>query len=253
MRTQSPELHLLTGVYALGALADDERAGVEAHLADCPSCAEEVRGLRETAARLAMATAVTPPPEMRARLLATVSQARQLPPPGHRRRAGSGARTWRQRVTLVRAGATTGVLGLAAALVFLLVSQVSTSDQLHQAQQGNRAVAAVLAAPDARFESLPTTAGGTVTAVTSLRHQEAVVTSAHLPALSGGRVYQLWIVSAAGAARSAGLLDVTVPGSAAPVLADGVAAGDHLAITVEPAGGAAQPTTAPVVLMPVTA
>ena len=69
MSVQRHELHLLTGSYALDALTDDEQAYFEKHLARCPSCAEEVRGLREAAARLAMATAVTPPPEMRPRVL----------------------------------------------------------------------------------------------------------------------------------------------------------------------------------------
>ena len=61
------------------------------------------------------------------------------------------------------------------------------------------------------------------------------------------------MISASGAARSAGLMTVAVSGSSAPALADGVVPGDHLGITVEPAGGTAQPTTTPVVLMPVTA
>jgi hypothetical protein len=56
-----------------------------------------------------------------------------------------------------------------------------------------------------------------------------------------------------GAATSAGLLKVTSSGSAAPVLASGVLPGDRLGITVEPAGGTQQPTTTPVVIMPMTA
>ena len=73
------------------------------------------------------------------------------------------------------------------------------------------------------------------------------------PALPGAKVYQLWVMTSSGAARSAGLLVVTGSGTAAPVLASGVLPGDRLGITVEPAGGTAQPTTAPVVIMPVTA
>jgi anti-sigma-K factor RskA len=86
----------------------------------------------------------------------------------------------------------------------------------------------------------------------SLRQHEAVVT-ADLPALAGTRVYQLWVMTAAGSARSAGLLASVRSGAAPPLLADGVLPGDRLGITVEPAGGTAQPTTLPVVVMPVTA
>jgi anti-sigma-K factor RskA len=249
---QRHELHLLTGSYALDALSDDEQADFEKHLARCPSCTEEVRGLRETAARLAMATAVTPPPEMRTRVLAAVPQIRQLPPTG-RSRPARGDRTGTRRLSAARAGVTAGILALAAAVAFLLVTQVSTSRQLQQAQASNRAIAAVLAAPDARIESVPASVGGTVNAVMSARDREAVVTTADIPSLPETRVYQLWVITASGAAKSAGLLAVTSSGSAAPVLASGVKPGDQLGITVEPAGGTAQPTTTPVVLVPVTA
>jgi anti-sigma-K factor RskA len=254
VKTQSHDLHLLTGSYALDALVDgDELAEFDEHMSRCPSCAEEVRGLQETAARLAMATAVYPPPEMRAAVLAAVPLTRQLPPLAHGHRRVPAGRAGLRRLSKARAGLTTGVLALAAALVFLLVTQVSTSNQLHQQQASNRAVAAVLAAPDAQVKALPATAGGTVTAVMSLHAQQAVVTSAHLPDLTGGRVYQLWVISASGAARSAGLMTVAASGSSAPALASGVVTGDRLGITVEPAGGTAQPTTTPVVLLPVTA
>ena len=46
------DLHVLTGSYALDALPDPERAEFERHLQHCPSCDAEVRGLRETAARM---------------------------------------------------------------------------------------------------------------------------------------------------------------------------------------------------------
>jgi len=249
---QRPEVHLLTGSYALDALTEPERAEVEKHLARCPSCAEEVRGLRETAMRLAMVATVPPPPGMRARVLAAAPRGRQLPPPGRNPLAVAGQRTgWRRRPGS-RAGLTAAVVALAAAVAFLFVTQLSTSRQLQQAQASNGAIAAVLAAPDARIESVPGITGGTVTAVMSLRQREAVVT-ADLPALPGTRVYQLWVMTAAGSARSAGLLATSSPGSPPTLLADGVLPGDRLGVTVEPAGGTAQPTTTPVVVMRVTA
>jgi anti-sigma-K factor RskA len=250
---QRHELHLLAGSYALDALTGDEQADFEQHLARCPSCAEEVTGLRETAARLALATAVTPPPELRTRVLTAALRTRQLPPPGRSRPGRAGQRAGLRRLPAARAGLTAGVLALAAAVAFLLVTQLSTNRQLQQARASNSAIAAVLAAPDARVESVPATVGGTVTAVMSLRDGEAVVTTAGIPSLPRARVYQLWVMTASGAARSAGLLTATGNGSTAPVLASGVLPGDQLGITVEPAGGTAQPTTTPVVIMPVTA
>jgi anti-sigma-K factor RskA len=250
---QRHELHLLTGGYAIDALTDAERAEFEKHLDRCPSCAEEVRGLRETAAKLALATAVTPPPGLRSRVLAAAPHTRQLPPDSRGPLNRPGDRTGWRRLSLSRAGLTAGILTLAAALVFLIFIQVSTNRQLQQAQASNRQITAVLGAPDARIESMPVTAGGTITAVLSLHQGEGVVTTAGLPSLPGTRVYQLWVLTSSGAARSAGLLTTTSAGSTTPVLADGVQPGDRLGITVEPAGGTAQPTTTPVVILPVTA
>lgn len=252
MSAQRHDLHLLTGSYALDALTERERAEFEKHLNRCPSCAEEVRGMREAAARLALATAIVPPPQMRERVLAAVPRTRQLPPAGRGPLARASARNGRRRVPLTRAGVTTGILTLAAAVAFLLVTTISTNHQLRQTQASNSTIAAVLAAPDARINSVPTSAGGTLTAVTSLREQESVVTAADLSALSGGRVYQLWVLTSGGTARSAGLLVTSGSASKTPVLADALLPGDRLAVTVEPSGGTAQPTTKPVVAMSVT-
>ena len=248
MSVQGHELHLLTGSYSLDALTDDEQAGFEEHLARCPSCAEEVRGLRETAARLAMATAVTPPPGMRPRVLAAAPRTRQLPP-GRNLPTRAGERTGLRRRTLSRAGLTAGVLALAAAAAFLLVTQTSVNRQLQQAQASNSAIAAVLAAPDARIVTSPVTGGGTATVVVSRTEDTLVFTSSDLPALSAAKVYQLWLIGAAGA-RSAGLVPEASAGRTAPVLASGLKTGDKLGMTVEPSGGSSSPTTTPILVLP---
>jgi hypothetical protein len=257
---QRHELHLMTGSHALDALSGAELADFEKHLAHCEPCADEVRGLREAAARLAVATAIEPPREMRARVLGMAPLTRQLPPSGRVAHALVGPRGghWAagrggsRRIRPSRAGAAATILTLAAAVALLFVTQVTTRHELQQAQAGNRAIGAVLAAPDARIETLAASVGGSVTAVLSVRQHEAVVTTAGVPAPAGTQVYQLWVMSPAGA-RSAGLLPASHAGSTSPVLAAGVAPGDRLGITVEPAGGTVQPTTAPVVVMPVPA
>ena len=82
------DLHVLTGSYVLDALAGPERKSFERHLAHCAACQAEVRGLRETAARLAMAKALRPPPPLRARVLAAAYLTRQLRPPAARHQPG---------------------------------------------------------------------------------------------------------------------------------------------------------------------
>src|ERR1700749_2061732 len=74
------ELHVLTGGYALDAVSDAERKEFERHLQHCPACDAEVRGLRETAARLARTCAMTPPARMEQQVLAATYRTRQLLP-----------------------------------------------------------------------------------------------------------------------------------------------------------------------------
>lgn len=249
MTVQGHDLHLLTGAYAADAVTGAELAEFERHLERCASCAEEVRGLRETTARLGMATAIAPPPWMRDQVLAAVSRTRQLPPPSRSVvPIGGPRRMARMRHALPRPVAMAAMSAMAAAVIVLAVFQVSTRDQLHQAQSSASAVAAVLSAPDARIETGHVSVGGTVTAVISRKDNAAVITTSGMPAAGGSEVYQLWVITANGA-RSAGLMSGGTAGATSPVLADDVTSGDSLAITIEPAGGSSQPTTTPVALL----
>ena len=91
-----------------------------------------------------------------------------------------------------------------------------------------------------------TSAGGVVTLIDSPSRRDAVLTAARLASLPGHRVYQVWVIGPAGA-RSAGFLSGTA------LVLTGVRAGERVGVTAEPAGGTSQPTTTPIVLMPVPA
>jgi anti-sigma factor RsiW len=80
-----PELHLLTGAYALDALDDVERGGFERHLRSCDTCMAEVTDFHEATAALANRVAATPPEGMRLRVLEEVARTRQVAPSTHRR------------------------------------------------------------------------------------------------------------------------------------------------------------------------
>ena len=263
MRLHRGELHGLAGAYALDALDGPELDRFTRHLQRCSSCENEVRGFRETAARLALAVAAPPPAELRGRVLSAVAITRQLPPevaplpvrraaprraaaragrPPARPGAGRARRAWLPRIAALAAAA--GVI----AAVLLGVAQSATQHRLTQAQAQNRAMAAVLAAPDAHLVAARTTAGGVATVVVSAAQQSLIVTTAGLPALSGGKVYELWFINS-GAARPAGLLPAASAGHTSPFLASGLASGDKVALTVEPAGGTKQPTTKPILLL----
>lgn len=78
--TAHPDLHTLTGAYAMNALDDAERAAFEAHLPDCDPCREEVEDFASTVEMLAGAVAVQPPPHLKGAILDTVARTRQDPP-----------------------------------------------------------------------------------------------------------------------------------------------------------------------------
>jgi anti-sigma factor RsiW len=225
------DLHVLTGSYVLDAVSDAEREEFERHLPQCPTCDAEVRGLRETAARLALACAVNPPARMEPQVLAATYRTRQLPPlpaPGR-------VLHFPRRLAILAAAAS-----VAAALA-LGITQLTAQHQLDQARA--TAIARVVTAPDAHVDTARA-AGGSVTVVTSVALHEAVVSTSGMASLPSGRVYQVWVMSPSGA-RSAGLMQ----GSS--LLASAVRPGDQIGITVEPAGGTARPTTTPIAVVPV--
>ena len=227
------DLHVLTGSYALDAISDAECEEFERHLQHCPACAAEVRGMRETAVRLARARAVAPPARMEQRVLAATYRTRQLPPlPRDQIRA---TRAFPRRLAVLAAAASV------AAAVALGVTQLSAQHHLDRARE--TAIARVVTAPDARVETARASVGGSVTVVTSAALREAVVSTTGMAAPPSGRAYQVWVMSPSGA-RSAGLLHGT------SLLASAVRPGDRIGITVEPARGSTRPTTNPVAILP---
>jgi negative regulator of sigma E activity len=191
--------------------------------------------MRETAARLALACAVTAPARMEQQVLAATYRTRQLPPlPAGRPR--------RAMPRVPRRLAMLAVAASVAAAVALGITELTAQHQLDQARA--TAIARVVTASDAHVATARTSAGGSVTVVTSAALREAVVSTSGMASLPSSRVYQVWVMSPSGA-RSAGLMH----GSS--LLASAVRPGDRIGITVEPAGGTARPTTTPVAVLPV--
>jgi anti-sigma-K factor RskA len=225
------EMHVLTGGYALDALAAQETDAFERHLQHCGPCEAEVRGLRETAARLALAKARRPPARLQQRVLAAAYRTRQLPPlpsphpaPVRRRwpHPAPVRRRWPRPVRILAAAA--GAVALVLGMTQLAIA--------HR--------------PDVSVQTARTSAGGAVTLIVTRSDQDALLTAARLPAPPDGRVYQVWVIGPAGT-RSAGFLSGT------GLALTGVRAGERVGVTVEPAGGTSQPTTTPIVLVPVPA
>jgi anti-sigma factor RsiW len=237
--TSSPDSHTSTGAYAADALPPEERAEVEQHLAVCPACAHEVAEMRAALTRLADAVAEPPPPALRARVLGEVARTRQQPPVvvalGRR---GSG-RWWTGAPLQLTAAA------LLVVAVVMSVLFVQRQHELNQQRQVVAEIASVLNDPNHVVRTADLNSGGRGTAVVA--DGEAVFLASDLPSVASDRTYQLWVVSP-GHTRSAGLLG---RGSSAQVLVPRVGPGDAFAVTVEPGAGSPQPTTAPLVTIPV--
>ncbi len=75
----SPDLHHLSGAYALDALDDGERALFEQHLAGCADCRAEVAELSAAAHSLAALTEEAPPPALRASVLSGIARSDPSP------------------------------------------------------------------------------------------------------------------------------------------------------------------------------
>jgi hypothetical protein len=271
VRRHNPEMHLLTGAYALDALDDPaERERVARHLERCDSCAAEASGLREVGTALAFAASAPPPPAMRGAVLAATARTRQLPPLPDRaggRRPGRW-RSWRAgrpsarpgragpvgapgpagRAWMPRLAGVVAAVAVAAAVALGIVT-VNAEHALQAANARQQAIAAVIAAPDARIVTGPVSSGGRATVVVSSARHQLVVTLSGLRALPRSKVYELWLLGPL-RTRPVGLAAAAAAGRSGPLLASGLAAGDKLGITVEPAGGTAQPTTAPILVLP---
>lgn len=252
MEEHKTGLHTLVGAYVLDAVDDDDRRQFERHLLTCEQCRDDVRGLREAAARLAVAAAITPRPELRQPTIQAAAVIRQLPPAVAGGRGAAGPR--RARWPAGRLVARPWLSGLAAclAVVLAVVAVVlglhagAMQQRLTAQQQRDSAMTAVLGAHDAVVLTAAVSTGGTATVVMSHEARALVFTASGLARLPGVMSYELWL---AGPARiaSAGMLPPGHRGMSGPLVVGGLARGEQIELTVEPASGSRRPTSAPVV------
>lgn len=228
-RPADPEIHLLTGARALGAVDGAEAQSFDDHLADCPTCAEEYSSLLATAALLGSAEATSPPRALRRRVLQDVSHTRQLPP------LVTSLQTrrpvWRRPVTWLAAAAAAAVIATGVTLA------IPNKDASSVATLGK----CVAAASDTVTKSPSLGAGGDIK--TSRSCEAVVVQLPSMGKVPAGRSFQIWRIDDSGA-HSLGLAETNAGGvAAASVIAFNMSSTDKsVAVTEERAGGADQPT-----------
>jgi len=234
----------LLGAYALDAVDGDERARLEDHLRDCARCSDEVQQHREVAAHLAYGGGDAPE-GLWGRIAAALSDDASpdlatLYPLAERRRA-----RWPGPALLGAAAVVVAALGVLGWQVHRESAQVSSLRAALASPGVVRAAAAAAADPSARVSVLASADGRIqLTGVLERDGSGYLLRAGALPALPPGETYQLWGIS--GADRiSLGLLGAHPTVVAFHAAGPGISA---LAITLEAAGGAVQPTTTPVVV-----
>jgi anti-sigma-K factor RskA len=234
------DLHHLTAAYSLDALDPHEQEAFEAHYPSCEACATEVAELRETAAVLASAVAVAPPPKLRAAVMAGIAVTRQSAPtvPDPRVavaeiRPSNGSRS---RFT---GRFPPRFLALAAAIA--IVAGVAGGLWATVGSRSGDPVDDLIAAPDAVTTELASDGGSSLRVVWSAERDQAAVIGTGLTDPGTGQTYELW-ASLDGAVAPAGLF-APVGGEVRMLLDLDDLDAEGWGVTVEPEGGSPQPTS----------
>jgi anti-sigma-K factor RskA len=251
-----PDIHTLTGAYAVNALPPDEQQLFEEHLEECDACRQEVDELLVTAAHLGASLSEAPPPSLRDAVMAEIDQTRQDPPsptPTHedtadsvvrldeRRRPEEPRRWWTHLVAPAAAVVAIAVLGLS-----MMVANLT--DRIDQLEAASTQMVDVLAAEDAETLTVEGPDGSFARVVVASSRGEAVFLTDGMPAVADDENSELWLLDDEGQAP-AGLFDVDDRGRATRVLTGDLAGAAAIAVTVEPAGGSPEPTTDPVMVL----
>lgn len=248
------EIHGAVGAYVVNALEPEEREEFEAHLAVCPTCSREVVEFGETAAELSVLASATPPPaSLRRSVLAAISEVRPLPPePAAEARVPepvlpsvpSGPGRPVDELALRRQRRRTRILSVLVAAVMVaavaLGGVVYTLVQSRQAQVAQQAAETeLLTAPDVQTYSATMKDGGQISFVVSRSLDRAMFIGNDLPTVGADRTYQLWTLEGERA-----IPDNLVAGGGdrQQFFRETLSGVTGLAVSVEAAGGAQQPT-----------
>jgi anti-sigma-K factor RskA len=187
---------------------------------------------------------------MREQVLGITERVRQLPPIVGNAASGRFAPTMARRRRLARSPRLAMVLATAAVVAAAVMWITWWPSQHTPAPQNvaDRAITAVLTAPDAVMINASVRPRGQATVVMSLRQRRLIFAAAGLRALPASRCYELWLVDH-GRDRPAGLLPTPKHGMTGPVIATGLGRGDRLGLSVEPALGSHHPTSKMILLV----
>jgi hypothetical protein len=212
--------------YLLGSLRPEEAAELERHLDGCPECREWLQWLRP-AAELVPETVprLEPPAELRQRVLAEVREDRPRAAPAAEPNRGRG----RLFDALLRPAT-----GLAAAAVIAA---------------GIAGYAIGTGGGEEEQKTMPGPPQGGVIANVERSGEGGVLHIAGLSELGPGEQYQAW-VQREGRMEPSSLFEARPNGSARARIPQDLDGADAVLVTIEPRGGSREPSSAPLVDVP---
>jgi anti-sigma-K factor RskA len=228
-------------LYALGVLEEPELSELHEHLGrNCELCAP---GVRRAAVRVSMfadmAPVAEPPQDLRGRVLAGVGIVPKF------------SWNWMQTWATVAAAVVLGLLWVGHARRER-IRDIALHDAMEQVKQSEE-ILALLSAPDTIVRVSQEGATQPPQGKVFLNPKRGVLLIAsNLPPAAEGKTYEMWVIPAGGKPVPAGLFQSESNGTAVhmqqgPV---DVASTGAVAVTLEPAGGAPQPTSQPLIVAP---
>ena len=221
--------------YALGALDQDEREVIAAHVKTCAPCARDLAQFADALYEAAAIGAVNvdPPADLRTRIVLR-----------HRDARVPSATNWGHRIIQFLRSPVPAAVPLALAVLLVVAVGVVGATR----QQADAYAHALAGVADGRVVALaPTGANPDARAAVVIPSQGSPYLIVRLPAPPAGKAWEAWVL------RQGASGPIAVPAGTAErgdvftlSLTAPLGAGDGVAITLEPASGSAQPTTQPV-------
>jgi hypothetical protein len=213
--------------WALGIAGEPERSEIAAHLArQCPNCVPGVSSALTTVAAMSGAVKVSQPPDrLRKRIMASIER-----------------QPSRLRLGTFLPWAITAMVSVA--LLAIGITGRRTSGDTPRLQQA----LSILNDPSTRDISFGETEKPSRGRVFVSPSKGVVFIGASLPSIGTDKTFELWILPAKGNPVPAGLFRSQSDATAVYVHPGPVENVSGIAVTVEPTGGSAQPTTTPFIV-----
>jgi anti-sigma-K factor RskA len=236
------ELQDFYELYALGVAEEPERSEIRAHLnRNCEVCMGGVKRSIEMASLLGgTSPEAAPPARLRRRILASV---------GFEQNKFGWAPFW----------AAAAVLGLVAAVYFSGRERQFAEDALRLQEQLRTQTAEL-----AHLNEVVSMISGPDTVVTSFGEKQPakgkvyanprgiLLMASNLSPAPEGKMYEMWVIPKGAKPQAAGMFQSSADGTAIHMIRRPVAAGDTVAVTLEIAAGVDAPTSAILIVAPIT-